>query len=396
MGAKKSKIAVRRKSSAKSAAPGPYLGYALQPVRLCYHLLSAEPESYVSIEHLDDVAVRSGAELVLEQTKSALSQNPVSDWSSELWKTFANWIETIESGRAALDNTEFRLYVTPQHTGEIVQMLCDADSDGAADQAVAEIKGRLAKLPKAPAALRYLSKLLKYSPEKLRTLIKQFRFESVHNDPVDALRKLFRAGVSESVVDTCCHYAIGRAKEEADSLIRDGIVPEINAGTFRQAVNAFVRKNNLNSLLVSMIPPPAQDAIAKTLEDAPPFVRQLEIIDLSRDLQLRAVSDFLQTSANKTKWAEAGQIVRESLSEMDNELVGRHGLFQLELAVTSSHLAANKHGQALYARCSGSNVKLEGREVPAYFVPGSYNDLANRLTIGWHPDYMTLLTDPKL
>jgi hypothetical protein len=396
VGAKKNKNAVRRQSSAKSAAPGPYLGYALQPVRLCYYLLSAEPDSYVSIEHLDDVAVRSGAEFVLEQTKSALSQNPVSDWSPELWKTFANWIETIESGHAALDSTEFRLYVTPHHTGEIVQMLSDAGSDSAADQAVVEIKQRLSKLPKAPAALRYLSKLLKYSPEKRRTLIKQFRFESVHDDPVDALRKLFRAGVSESVVDTCCHYAIGRAKEEADSLIRDGIAPEIKAGSFRQAVNAFVRKNNLNSLLVSMTPPPAPDAIAKTLEDAPPFVRQLEIIDLSRDLQLRAVSDFLQTSANKTKWAESGEIVRESLSEMDNELVGRHGLIQLELEATSSHLPANQHGQVLYARCSNSNVKLEGREVPAYFVPGSYNDLANRLTIGWHPDYMTLLTDPKL
>src|SRR6185312_349079 len=78
---------------AKHAAPGQYLGYALQPVRLCYHLLSCQKGAEVSLEYLDDIAVHSGGSVLLEQCKSALSHNPISNWADDLWKAFANWIE---------------------------------------------------------------------------------------------------------------------------------------------------------------------------------------------------------------------------------------------------------------------------------------------------------------
>ena len=81
-----------------SSAPGPYLGFALQPVRLCYHLLRGKPEDVVTIEGADDITVVTARGIILEQNKSALSQNPVSDWAHDLWKTFANWIALIKDG----------------------------------------------------------------------------------------------------------------------------------------------------------------------------------------------------------------------------------------------------------------------------------------------------------
>ncbi|MBP30473.1 MAG: hypothetical protein CMH16_14390 [Methylobacterium sp.] len=70
---------------ASHAAPGRYLGFALQPVRLCHHLLTALPEALVSLEHLDDVAVHypDGC-VLLEQCKSAPTRNPVSDRAADL------------------------------------------------------------------------------------------------------------------------------------------------------------------------------------------------------------------------------------------------------------------------------------------------------------------------
>ena len=62
----------------KHAAPGPYLGFALQPVRLCYHLLTCPKGAHVSLEYLDDVAIHnSDNTFILEQTKSALKQPAV-------------------------------------------------------------------------------------------------------------------------------------------------------------------------------------------------------------------------------------------------------------------------------------------------------------------------------
>jgi hypothetical protein len=38
-------------------------------------------------------------------------------------------------------------------------------------------------------------------------------------------------------------------------------------------------------------------------------------------------------------------------------------------------------------------MKLEGREVPGFFPPGCYNDLAERLELGWHPNFRTILKE---
>lgn len=99
----------------KHSAPGPYLGFSLQPVRLCYHLLSGPLDSSVSLELLDDVAVHySDGNVLLEQCKSALSHNALSDWSEDLWKTIGNWLTAVESEKVNGSKAAFRLYVTPR------------------------------------------------------------------------------------------------------------------------------------------------------------------------------------------------------------------------------------------------------------------------------------------
>jgi len=56
--------------SVKHSAPGQYLGFALQPVRMCFYLLSSQNGATVSLEHLDDVAVHfpDGMDRVVNDT----------------------------------------------------------------------------------------------------------------------------------------------------------------------------------------------------------------------------------------------------------------------------------------------------------------------------------------
>lgn len=114
--------------SIKHAAPGPYLGFSLQPVRLCYHLLSSPVESNVSLEYLDDVAVHyKDGTLLLEQCKSALSHNPISDWSNDLWNAICNWLDEVEDSGVDPRTTAFHLYVTPAKVGKFSSALNFAD-----------------------------------------------------------------------------------------------------------------------------------------------------------------------------------------------------------------------------------------------------------------------------
>src|SRR5262249_26487933 len=121
---------VALEKSPKTAAAGQYHGYSLQQVRFCHHLLRASDEQFVSLEYLDDVAVhRSDDSLLLEQCKSALTGNPVSDRSVELWKAFANWADLCSTRSVDANTTDFRLYVTPVKTGKLVALLHEAISD---------------------------------------------------------------------------------------------------------------------------------------------------------------------------------------------------------------------------------------------------------------------------
>jgi hypothetical protein len=249
-------------------------------------------------------------------------------------------------------------------------------------------------LEEKPSCYRFLKKLLDTDAAVRRSLIRRFKFESTQEDPLDAIRALIRITVSAEMVDECCRYAVGRAKDEVEALIRAGQPPLVKAGTFQLAFRAFVHKHDLSGLLTSIEPAPPASVIAKTLAGSPVFVRQLEIIDLPQELRLRAVSDFLQASACKTRWAEKGQVVFESLAEFDENLIRRHGFVKMEIDETHTNVGPMAQGRTLYARCAITNITLEGREVPGHFVPGCFNELANRFLVGWHPNYKAIL-DPE-
>jgi hypothetical protein len=107
---------------AKSSAAGQYLGYSLQQVRLCHHLLRVPDGDHVSLEYLDDVAIhRADGSFVLEQSKSALASNPAADRAQVLWKAFANWADLCVAKTISVATSEFRLYITPTKVGDLVQ-----------------------------------------------------------------------------------------------------------------------------------------------------------------------------------------------------------------------------------------------------------------------------------
>lgn len=115
----------------RATAAGQYLGYSLQQLRLCHHLLKAPDGDTVSLEYVDDVGVhRADGTLLLEQSKSALTGNPAADRAEDLWKSFANWADLCVEEKVDPNTTDFRLYVTPVKTGALVGQLHTASKGG--------------------------------------------------------------------------------------------------------------------------------------------------------------------------------------------------------------------------------------------------------------------------
>ncbi|WP_407120379.1 ABC-three component system protein [Bradyrhizobium sp. STM 3561] len=380
-------VAVR---AAKHAAPGPYLGFALQPVRLCYHLLTCPGGAHVSLELLDDVAVHyADGSLALEQTKSALRQNPLSDWAADLWKAIANWLDSAASGAIDPKKCQFQIYVSPFHTGSLAAALNDCNSDADVEELAAAVASNFKK-KKPTACAPYVQRFLSAGHDERAAIITRLAIVS-ETDPLESLRALIKTTIVPELVDVLCESAIGMAKEQADELIRQGSAAQIDGDRFKANFIAFVQRNNLPGLLTSLTERPNEIEVTAILVQRPTFIRQLKIIDSSYDDRVRAVSDYLRSSADKTRWAETGAVFEGSLREFDDSLVWRHGLVSDEVADVSSHNDPARQGRAIYRRCAQLQIPIDGRAVPEHFVHGCFNALADDMRLGWHPEYESLL-----
>lgn len=378
---------------AKHSAPGQYLGFALQPVRLCFHLLTCPMGARVSLEYLDDIAVHlADGSIVLEQAKSALSQNPVSDWADDFWKCLANWLDFVVTDANKIEKSQFHLYVTPIKQGARSQELSNATTHGEVEAITASIRKSLSQQKKVPGCMPYLKKFLEATAEDRTAIVSRFNVVSTDVDPVQPIRELLSPTVQPELIDHLCQFAIGRAKETADRLIRNKKPAILDGDEFKAEFRSFVQKNNLPGYLTSLAPTPPLEEVASLLATGPMFIKQLNLIKINEDERVRAVSDFLRSSADKASWAEAGLVFKQGLEEWDVELVRRQGLVRGEVSDIHSNKEPYIQGRITYRQCAQMQAPLDGRVVPGHFVHGCLNSLADLRRIGWHPDYETLLS----
>lgn len=378
----------------KHAAAGPYLGFALQPVRLCYYLLSSPRDSSVSLEFLDDVAVHyADGTLLLEQCKSALAHNPISDLSDDLWKTVANWLAAVETQKVDGAKTSFQLYVTPPKPGKLSAAMHAADDAKAVEALVKQVKDKLKKKADAPKCIAHVQKFLDATEALRLAVVGKTTVFATDADPLEPLRELLRPTVPEASLDVICASAIGHAKEAADKCIRRKAPALVGVAEFRRNFHAFVQQNNMAGYLPTFTAAPSKDAAKALLTSRPVFVRQLQLIEASEEQQLRAASDLMRTSGDKVKWAEQGLVFDGTFEDWEDTLLRRHDAAQSEVQDTFSEKTQEAQGRIVYSRCAAMEVPLDSRAVPGHFTHGGFNDLADRRKLGWHPEHQTLLNE---
>lgn len=381
---------VELEKPSKSAAAGQYLGFSLQQLRACFHLFSAPDGDSVSLEYLDDVAVhRADGSLLLEQDKSALTGNPVADKAVDLWKTFANWATLCTDKTIDPAKTDFRLFITPAKTGALVTEMSAATTPGACATVLAKI-GKLVD-PKKPdvGCASQVQHFLSAKPEICSAIIARFSLIS-EADALETVRQFVRAGLPQAAVDDMTAAAIGITRDRYDRMLREGKTRKIDAVVFRRQFQAFTRTSNLSGYLLSKAPVPADELVATVVSDAPTFVRQLQAIEASSELLTTAVSDYLRTISDKVEWAEEGSVVAESFDELDSQLIRKYSLVRDEVEDVHSGLSEPARGRRVYRECSKVELPLDGQSLPAHFIAGAFNDLAEGLRLGWHPSYATL------
>lgn len=378
-------------SSNPTSAPGQYYGFSIQPTRLCLHLLLAPAGSVVSLEVLDDTdIVQADGQVMAEQSKSGLATNPISDWSIDLWKTFSNWIDAIEAGFIDLDRTHFHLHVVQQKSGELAELLHFSHTTEYALEAIKKIRKRFNK-EKPVGCKPYITKFLNYDAEKLGKLITKFSCECGDSDPIKPIRDFLSNTVAEIALDDVCRSVIGWVKIRSDELIGARKLAAIQKDEFADWLSTHCSRLSYDYLLTYSIPKPDPLEVEANILNHPVMMQQLDLIELGQRDKLKAMADFMRSKTGKTRWGEIGFIVESQFEDYIDDLEKLWKGNYLDIKGGSTNLTLIEQGESLFLRCQALTPKINGKDTPDYMSRGTFQHLADKQIIGWHPSYKVLL-----
>lgn len=102
--------------------PDKVYAYMIQSFHMLYSLVDCKKGDFVSMEVFDDVGIsRMDGTSTAIQIKSVTSDNnPVSDRSVDMWKTFYNWLMGVKSGELVVEKTSFNIFITVNKTATTV------------------------------------------------------------------------------------------------------------------------------------------------------------------------------------------------------------------------------------------------------------------------------------
>ncbi len=393
------KTPINKGTKTPATAAGQALGYGLQYTRLTMMLLEARPGSICSLEVFDDVAEQTATgESLLVQSKSALTNNPVADRSIFLWKTFYNWIELVKTRCVVPAQTNFQLYVSRQVSGDVVAEFSRATSSAEALSALAKARGILSgnapdvedriELPESLA--RYVNPFFETDENILVPLIVNFQLVCGSGSPqADIEAEIRRGPVSGARVFDVADKLCGWVKRQIDKQLEKKLPAYISHDDFHGEYVAYVRMVDRELILKSMARKPLDEETKQHLPDM--FVQQLDLVEISFDDKLAAISDFLQACSNRVLWSKAGDVHDESFAELDDNLSRTWANHRRATDVEAASVEEVERGRLLHARCMLHAGKVQGMEPPSHFISGCFHRLSDSQVIGWHPRYRDLL-----
>lgn len=383
--------------------PGQAEGFFLQETRFLYHLLKAGSGDAVSLEFLGDVATEhADGSVTTEEDKSAIKDNPVTDRSKNLWKTLYNWILAIENDDLDPDQTRFILYVPHEHfTGSFIEKFDEARTEAAAEEALSFSKatlwgdapGYVLKDGVASSIAKYVDYVFANQGKAINVIV-NFRFERGDNAGYgELIENLANTFVPPEHSESFRRYMLGWIKEKIDLSIANDHVPRISKEEFLTEGHAILRKYDRERILKSVTARPSQTAADAQLEKSPTYIRQLDYIEVPYEEKVDAVCDYLMAENDRYDWIERSLLHKSSADEFDRRLKSKWKNVCGEVKAMMYNDGAVQKGAAIYYKCRQYSTSIEECRVEDHFIHGTYHLLADEPSLGWHPDWSTLLNE---
>lgn len=361
--------------------------------------ISDRPELELTIEKFDDVAfVQEGSPVELIQTKHHVAKaGALTDASVDLWKTLGIWARQVATDVDEAFRRRFILVTTgaaPDGSAASFLRMRDRDEDRAR-----QLLMRTATTSKSSENAAAYKAFVDLAEVRQANLLKSIDILDGSPNIVDVRE------------DICRAVRMAVAKEHVDHFVERlegwwfGVV--INALSHRNSIPVISIDNRVDELREEFrrtaLPvdfggaTPSPAVIADL--DKRPFVRQLRRINVGSQRIEYAIRDYYRASEQRSKWAREQLLVDGEVDSYEQQLIEawqpRFAAMVDELPKACGDDAKVASGQSLYKWAEVDALYPLRSAAHRFLTHGSFQILANRLKVGWHPDFSEQVETPE-
>ncbi len=306
------------------------------------------------------------------------------------------WTTGSTSGRLPPDHTYFIVYAPRANKGNIVESFHNAKNIEDAKKTLSKARETLAREGGwniSDAAKEHVEVVFNADAYLVASVITRLTVDTIEDSPENTLKSLLLEKlVGEDSFDLVIRWAHGWVKQSIDRFLEHGQPPRIVKKDFHVPLVNFVRTHDRISILQSVAGAPSEKEIEAEIA-VRNYVKQLRVIDLDDVDVFEAVNDFLSASVDRTTWSDLGMISKDSLDTLEKELKITWRNKQRRTHLGFDNKKEKEQGQIIYMDCMEHDARVDGLETPRQFIRGSWHALADDLVIGWHPQYITMLSE---
>lgn len=386
-------------------ASGQMAGYLYQILAALYLLLdNRDNDAQICIEKFDDIAfVEQDEPVIMVQTKHQLYRaGNLSDTIVDFWRTIKSWCDSINNSPTHLQDTHFVILTTAAAQENTAAYYLKKH----ANRNPAEAKKLLTDAANAATVQandKFYNAFLGLTSEQQDNLIRHIYIydnsQNINNLKTDIMGYVRYATLpmyEEKVYDSVLGWWI---RTVIESLCSEQPV-FINRVQLQQVIFEIGSGYKADSLPIDVdfTYNPSESELNELIPENRIFIEQLKLISLSNDRLRRSVREYYNAFRQRSLWVREQLLLANELQNYEVGLIDEwNRLFSImneSLADYGEELTEQekiKTGRALFGDVENLNINIREKVTQPFIMRGSYHDLANRMMVGWHVDFMERL-----
>lgn len=382
-------------------ASGSLAGYLYQcrlALLLSLQTLKRKPNCHISIEQFDDIAFSDDnyAECII-QAKHHVKSKSLTDSSVDVWKTLRIWIEGFKEGGVTNSETKRTLITTALAAPDTAMIRLRPTSNRDVLGAQKSLK-TIAQSSKNSATQAGREAYLSLTDSEAQVFLSSI-------DIIDGSPSL--PDVWDEIKGELILLSPSHAEEIAEALegwwLKIVSLRLVGRDCSVISLQDIIKKANEigNTYGPEKLPLSEPESLGEKSycenDESEMYVRQMRLVGIGLPTIQRAIRDYYRANTQRSKWARETLLLDGEAARYDAKLRDRwERRFDADCAnlTFEDDLEKQKIGQKIFHWAHQEQIEFRN-VVETWITSGSFQGLADRLEIGWHPEYTTHLNKNK-